>query len=140
MKTTLLALFLSTAAIAQTYTITEHGATCGADLGAQLVATPHGPALRINMHSGLNHALAVLVIGTHRLVPAAQLPGPSQCELVVMPRVNMFDMTNANGNAHFAFRIPPTLPIEILFQGVALQLTPHGTAAASSDVVKLIGQ
>ncbi|MCA8974359.1 MAG: hypothetical protein KDC98_06535 [Planctomycetes bacterium] len=139
MKTIHLATLLltATAAIAQTYTIQERGPTCHADLSAQLVTVGTTPGIRLGIHS-MPHSIAVLAIGPHAPSPIALPYGP--CEFFVRPVSTVLGTTDANGNAPFAFRIPPVLPLHVLFQGAVLSLTPHGLALGSTDVVVLDGQ
>lgn len=140
MRATILAfVFLTAAAAAQTYTLQEIGRTCRANLAGQLVQTPQGNGIRFGVRTPLDHSLAVLVIG-HRAPSPISLPGPTPCQLFVEPRATMLTMTNGMGNAQFLFRIPPVLPIRILFQAVVVDATPAGRLVASSDVIRLTGQ
>ena len=140
MKATILAtLFLTAAAAAQTYNLQEIGQPCRADLRGQLVQTPQGNGIRFGVRTPLDNSLAVLVIGRRAPAPI-NLPGPTPCQLFVEPRATMLTMTNGRGNASFLVRIPPVLPIQLLFQSVVVDATPAGRLVASSDVIRLTGQ
>ncbi|MCA8950543.1 MAG: hypothetical protein KDE27_13650 [Planctomycetes bacterium] len=128
----------STAAVAQTYTLTEIGRPCHADLTGQLAQLPQGQGIRFGLRSRQPNALAVLVIGDRAPSPVALPGGP--CQLFVDPRATMLSTTDANGDAAFGFRVPPVLPIRILFQGVVVDVTPSGRRAAATDVIRLTGQ
>lgn len=139
MKATILAtLFLTAVTAAQTYTLQQVGWTCGANLAGHVVQTQQGPGIQFGLHSRLENSFAVLVLG-HRAPTPINLPG-SPCRLFVDARGTMLGTTNSSGNAHFNFRIPPALPIRILFQAVVVDFTPQGRRAASSDVIRLHGQ
>ncbi|MCA8975904.1 MAG: hypothetical protein KDC98_14375 [Planctomycetes bacterium] len=139
MKRLLLAsLLLGTVANAQTYNVTERGPTCGADMSARLVTTTRGPVLGLALASRLTNSFAVVAIGSAAPSPH-QLPG-GRCQLYVQPRATILGSTDANGHARFAFRVPPVLPIDILFQGVVLDVSPAGRHAVSSDVIQLRGR
>ena len=123
---------------AQTYTLSEHLRPCAADLSARLVQTTQGHGLQLRVVSRLDDAVAILAIGDRAPAPVA-LPG-GHCSLYVTPRATIVGSTNGLGVEQFAFRIPPVLPIDILFQAVVVDVTPAGRLAASSDVVRLRGR
>ena len=133
-----LGLSLAAPAAAQTYQLHEAGPTCRADLRGQVVSTTAGHGVRLGLRSVFGNSLAVLAIGSRRPTPLT-LPG-GHCELYVDPRATQLSTTGARGNARFAFRIPPVLPIRVAFQAVVLDAGSTGLRAASSDVVILQGQ
>jgi len=139
MKTILLSSLLAATAAAQTYTVTDFGPQCGGDLHAQIVMGHHtGHDLLFGVTGARANALAVLVLGHHFAAPV-QLPG-SQCLLLVDPRGTMLTTTTATGTAHFAFHVPPVVPITIDFQAVIVSHSHHhGLVAESSDGVRLTG-
>jgi hypothetical protein len=139
MKTFLLASFLVTAtAAAQSYTLTGFGSHCGGDLHAQIVAGhPTGHDLLFAVNGARPNALAVLGIG-HQLAAPVHLPG--QCLLLVEPLDTMLTTTSPGGTAHFAFHLPPVVPISIDFQAVIVGHSHHhGLVVESTDGVRLTG-
>lgn len=138
MKTFLAASLLSLSAVAQTYTLTDFGTQCGGDLHGQIVQAPAGNGLRLGVTGARPNTHAVLVAG-HMAPTPLQLPG-SQCLLLVNPRFTMFGMTDAQGRAHFGFRLPPVVPITVDFQVVLFGISPtQGRVAVSTDGIELVG-
>lgn len=133
---TAVALF-STAAIAQTYTLTSFGAGCGGTMQGQVVTLPVGHGLRLGLLSNTPNAIAVLVLG-HQAATPQPLPG-GNCLLLVDPRATQITFTDAQGRAHWNQRIPPVLPITFDMQAATLTLTPTGRVAATSNGLRLDG-
>jgi hypothetical protein len=128
---------LSTVAVAQTYTLTSFGTSCGGTLQGQVVSLPAGHGLRLGLLSNTPNAIAVLVFG-HQATTPQPLPG-GNCLLLVDPRATQLTFTDAQGRAHWNQRIPPVLPITFDIQAATLTLSPTGRVAATSNGLRLDG-
>lgn len=139
MKSFLLAVSLfAAAASAQTWTVTSRGPQCGGLLRGQVVQAPQGTGLRLGVGNAAPSALAVLAIGMPQTTPVA-LPG-SNCELYVDPRASMLSMTDANGQASFALRLPASrVPVTFYLQAVVVEAVRPGRIASSTNVLQVVG-
>ena len=130
-------LLLAASSIAQTYTLTNIGTPCAGGMLGQVVTLPAGTGLRLGVQNAPANAFAILAVGHPQPGPVS-LPG-TQCVLLVDPRFTMATLTNSNGNAQFAFRVPPVLPITIDLQTVVLGFTTTGVVAGPTNGVRLVG-
>jgi len=138
MRTLLIALAATaTAASAQTYTLTSFGRPCPGTLQGQVVTTPQGRALRLAVSGAAADELALLVLG-HQAATPHPLPN-TNCLLLVDPRATMLSMTDAAGNASFATRLPPIVPITIDFQAGTVDFTRVGRAVETTNGIRLVG-
>jgi hypothetical protein len=129
---------LAVAASAQTWTVTSRGPQCGGELRGQVVQAPQGSGLRLGVLNAAPSSLAILAIGMPQATPVA-LPG-SNCELYVDPRGSMLDLTDAQGRASFALRLPAArVPVTFYLQAVVVEARRPGRIATSTNVLQVVG-
>jgi len=125
-------------ASAQTWTVTSRGPQCGGQLRGLVVQAPQGSGLRLGVSNATPSAIAILAIGMPQAAPVA-LPG-SNCELYVDPRGTMLGMTDAQGQASFAMRLPASrVPLTFYLQAVVVEATRPGRIATSTNVLQVVG-
>ncbi len=129
-------LVLTPAAASQTWTVTSFGTSCGGTLQATVVQHANGAALRAGVTGADALKPALLVLG-HQFATPVSLPGG--CELLVDPRVTLHGRTSPNGDARFAFRLPPIVPLTFDLQALVVTLTPAGRIADTTNGLRVAG-
>ena len=124
-------------AFAQTYTVTPFGARCGGTLQGQVVNTPLGAGLRLRVAHASPNTVTVLVLGGLATAPQP-LPG-TNCMLLVDPRGTEATLTDGRGNAHFALRLPSTVPFTVHLQAATIDFNRRGRAVETTNGLQVDG-
>lgn len=121
-----------------TVTFTAHGPSCDGTLAGQLVSTPRGQAVQLDVTGATANAFALLLFGAPLTTPI-NLPG-SQCQLLVETRFAGMSRLDANGDGHRLLGVPGRPPIDLDFQMLTLDFSGATLALGSTNGLNLLVQ
>lgn len=118
-----------------TVTFTPFGPSCDGTLSGQMVPTPRGNAVQLDVRGATAGSLAFLVVGAPLATPL-NLPG-SQCQLLVQPGFHGFTLLDANGDGSRVLGVPGRPPITVDFQMLTLDLSGSTLALGTTNGLNL---
>jgi hypothetical protein len=130
--------FFRPVATQPTVTFTAFGPSCDGTLSGQMVTTPRGNAVQLDVAGATANAFAFLMFGAQLTTPVA-LPG-SQCQLLVENRFGGFSILDAHGDGHRVLGVPGRPPVDINFQVLTLDFSGTTLALGSTNGLNLLIQ
>lgn len=121
-----------------TVSFTAFGPSCDGTLSGQMITTPRGNAVQLDIAGATANAFGFLMFGAQLTAPVA-LPG-SQCQLLVENRFGGFSVLDANGDGHRVLGVPGRPPVDINFQVLTLDFSGPTLALGSTNGLNLLIQ